>query len=100
LGTSPAASRAAELGYANACQAFAIRAELDGRALFYSGDVNAFEDIRQAMAGWFHRIDNVRRLYTDEPDLTFTGMAAAPIRHLTEDTLREELDFGPHFVSL
>jgi ribonuclease BN (tRNA processing enzyme) len=47
----PAASRAAELGYANACQAFAIRAELDGRALFYSGDVNAFEDIRQAMAG-------------------------------------------------
>lgn len=27
-------------------------------------------------------------------------MAASPIRHLTTDTLREELDHGPHFVSL
>ncbi|MGA1841396.1 MAG: C25 family cysteine peptidase [bacterium] len=64
------------------------------------GAIREQEELREAMAGWFHRIDNVRRLYTDEPDLSLIGMAVAPIRHLSDDTLREELDFGPHFVSL
>jgi ribonuclease BN (tRNA processing enzyme) len=47
----PAAARVAELGYANTCEAFAIQFQVDGRTILYSGDVNAFEDIRRAITG-------------------------------------------------
>jgi hypothetical protein len=71
---------------------------LDSNAL--DGAIQEQEDLRAAMAGWFPRVDSVHRLYSDEPDLSLSGMAATPIRHLTADSLRTELDHGPHFVSL
>lgn len=64
------------------------------------GAIQEQEELRELMKNWFPRIDNVRRLYTDEPDLPLSGMTAAPVRHLTDDTLKEELNYGPHFVSL
>ncbi|MEN8117414.1 MAG: C25 family cysteine peptidase [Bacteroidota bacterium] len=64
------------------------------------GAIKEQEELRDLMKGWFPRIDNVRRLYTDEPDLPLTGLYAASVKHLTDDTLKEELNHGPHFVSL
>jgi ribonuclease BN (tRNA processing enzyme) len=45
----PARARAAEFGYANRGEAFALRLQVGERRLFYSGDVAAFADVREAL---------------------------------------------------
>ena len=44
-----ARARAAEFGYANRGEAFALRLQVGERRLLYSGDVAAFADIREAL---------------------------------------------------
>jgi len=47
----PAAGKVAEFGYPNRCEAFALRMQVDAVALFYSGDVGSFDDVRTQMDG-------------------------------------------------
>jgi ribonuclease BN (tRNA processing enzyme) len=46
----PARARAAEFGYANRGEAFALRLQVGERRLLYSGDVAAFDDVREALS--------------------------------------------------
>ncbi len=58
------------------------------------------EELRKWMKSNFYRINQIQRLYTDETDLSPVEYADESIKHLTSDNLKEELNKGPHFVSL
>ena len=58
------------------------------------------ETLRKWMKSNFYRINQVKRLYTDETDLSPIEYSDGSIKHQTADNLREELNAGPHFVSI
>jgi hypothetical protein len=58
------------------------------------------EQLRLQMRSEMPAYNLIQRLYEDREDMTPAQVAEAPVQILTENTLRDALNAGPHIVSL
>ena len=58
------------------------------------------EELRDWMDSHFSGINQVQRLYSDVTDMPAGSLSGAGLKRLTSENLEEELNDGPHFVSL
>ena len=63
------------------------------------GSMTDQEQLRVQIDNELPGVTNFSRLYEDNVDLTSAQIAAGPIDHLTEDSLRNALNSGPNFVT-
>jgi len=58
------------------------------------------EELRAWVRSNFGRINQVQRLYSDVTDMPGGSLSGAGLKTLTSENLEDELNGGPHFVSL
>lgn len=64
------------------------------------GSMTDQEILREQIEAELPAINDISRLYEDEVDLTPDQTAAAPITHISSVAVQNNLNAGPHFVSL